>query len=587
MYKQLKLKMLAFPKQFIVNLPLILLGIFLFWSTKFLFGTHVAVVSVLFLFAVQSLYHTIFTWGNYLKQAAMLLLSVVLGTAATLNFPCAISINLLYLFFLFYLVHNRHIPHRYYTYGLSFILVQFSRLPIQEFYNPLFAVGFCAVICGVFLFAACRLKKPKTFHPLVTLGCKNIGQSLSALLQEGEPQVLGTMMKTTTIFCKQEYLRINAQGGILDAKTEKDFKALILLTQLQKTIEETATKLPEFSAHNRVYIEALQQVFAKSKNQKWLAMELNDFVDRYRLESPALNALWKKQLVALAKLLRVIEKPIFKKSFRPAVTFQLALLKSQFNIHSLHFLSAIKQTILMTIATALAYGFSALAISNCYWLPLMVYCVLILHTKINFKPMLPRFFLVIIGIAAYGFILDSFSFDYKLVVGVIVSFVVLGLSNHPFVAAVFSSQLILTSVISTINTPLSVMLSCAFACFGFILAFFMVRLILPHRTGKHCVCWVHDILKLNLQTLNQLERMDFTERDNCLYELLMGQYLLLDEMKQNEEVMLDYDKAYFIALERYNQEFLAQMIYALAIIQPAKLPENWITYSRGKLDRLL
>lgn len=575
-----------FPKKIISNLPLILFGLFIFWTSKLLFGNHAGAVSVVFMLSAKHLFKTVFTWRNYIKVALMQCLSVVLGILALTHVAAAAGITLLYSFILFYFFADDFFEHNYYYFGLSFFLVQICVPSVSLLPVYIYALLYCGVLCGAFLFLMFRFTKTKPFNRQITLAAKSTASQLNILIHKATDKKTDfPVYACTEQYCLSNYEDLLAQGGLLDEKKKRNFAALLYFEALEKLIYEARNI--DFSEQDLEYFKRLQYILANSKNQKRMAMEISHFLESSRLTDDNANEVWDNTLSMIAALLKNNAKPLMLNRFLPALKFKCALLQKRIGFNNLLFLSAAKKAIVITVTNTIACALAFLPIESTYWLPLMVYSLFILHSRITFKFLIPRFLATLVGIIGYGAFLNVLPLDLKLVFSCLISFFALACFDHPLVTAIFASELTLVSAVINTNSGLSIMLACLFATFGFVLAFLLTRFLLPLQVGKYCVCWVNDLLPYQTAVLDYIETADPTSQNNYVLELLFRQYMLITQLEAQRMYTMEYDQRYFTAFYEYNETFLEKGVEAFTAMYPKQRFANWIAYSRKQLSRML
>lgn len=581
--EKLVFKLKEIPQKFAINLPVTVFAIFIFWSSKFLFGTDVAAVSVLFLFTVKDLQKTTFNAGNYIKNAVFLLAAVILGTFATMSFLLAVPISLLFFFFIFYFLSDDFSQHRYYIYGLEFLLVQLTSGSMEILAERLTAFCYCTVLSAVFLIILCKFKKEKKFNKYVDKGCKLIADRLS-LLTGGKGGRDDDIYHIATDFCKSEYDKIAIQGYLMTEKEKNDLVLILNLEQLNELIYDTATKLHNINEADIAYFTNLQRIFAFSKNQKYLGMEIDDFTDKNKLTHPGLNALWKKHLKSLSVSLRSNAKPKIKKYEKKAVAFRLKVAKERFTLKSYSFRYSLQSAIILTISVACAY---APHIPYGYWIPMTALVVMTFYPKNSFTSLIPRLAATLSGAAVYALTVDIIPLDYKLIFAVIISFITISVSKNKFILMLFASEVIEFSVFPTVSTDASIMLRSLFAVIGCAFACLLIKCIVNTKYHEKYKYQTADILAYNVAALNSLKIMQLKEtKSNYIYELMVFQHLLVNKMNLSEDDKIMANKQRFSKLISYNCDFLSDLIYAITVIKPVEISKNWLILCEERINKI-
>ena len=569
---------------FMLYLPVALLGIILCFSINAIFGDKLVVVGLVSLFTVKDLYKTTFSLPNYLRYAVFLLLIVTLGTFASMNVFIGIIINFAVLAYLSFVHCDNFTMGSYFSMALQLLLMQYpGRVSITDLPARLLCCLFCVVVCGVFLMLFNNIFRKHKDNKYVLRGCNAIANKLKLLLDDNVADKTD-MFILTTDFCKSNYKIMTNQGYLLDESVKHEFLALMTMEQMSDLIYDTATKLGTLTDKDREYFKELMDMFSHIKTLKRLSINISNFVDDYSLSNPQLSSLWRKYILTLAGHLKYKSKPVMKGNIKESAKFRISVLKKRFNLTSYNFRNALQISIIVTLCAVVAH---LVPIAETMLAPIVALAVLSIYPEEKLTRTLPGAVGVIIIAMLYMFVLGAVPFVWRLPVALILSMFGLAIAKGPFVQLAFATQLISAVMYPTAVIGMDALIKVAFVVAGCIFGRLLVRWIFNTPQNRKYKLHISDLAQFDWTAIHLLEQVRLDNgNENYLCEFMMIQHLMVEHISNSSNEKVDSNKIRYSSMLSFNCDLLTEIAYAITILRPNKIPKDWILAMKKRLTNI-
>lgn len=569
---------------FLMYLPVAILGIIMCFSINAIFGAELVVVGLVSILSIKELYKTTFNTANYLRKAGYLLLVVVMGTLASVNVMVGAFINFVLIFAFAFIFCDNLSVGKFFIMSLQLLLMQYpGYIPINEILPRLLCYLFCVGVGGAFLLLFNNIFRKHKDNQYVLKGCEEIANKLKSLLDDSTNGKLD-LFALTTDFCKSKYKGMLNQDYLLDEATKNDFLALMTMEQLSDLIYDTPAKLGELAENDRVYFEELIKYFSKIKSLKRLSINLSNFVDDYSLSNPQLSSLWKKYILTLSGYLKYRGKPVIKTSVREAVKFRISVLKKRFTTTSYNLRNALQMAIIVTICAALS---ELLPISDAVLCPITALAVLSVPYEKRIKLTFTGAVGIIAVAVAYMGMLKMFPFDARVPVAFIISVLCMATSKSIFASVAFSTQLLSAVLFPSACISPEVLLKIVYVAVGCILSFLLVEWIFSTPKSQRYKLHTSDLAQFDWSAVHHLEHIRLDDpTKNYLCEIMLIQHLMVEHINNSSDEKVESNKIRYSSMLSFNCDLLTEIAYALTILRPNKLPKDWVLAMKKRLTNI-
>lgn len=569
---------------FLIYLPVALLGILMCFSINAIFDAELIVVGVVSILSIKELYKTTFNTANYLRNALYLLLVVVMGTLASVNVLAGIFINFVFIFALAFIFCDNLSVGKFFIMSLQLLLMQYpGYVHITELFPRFLCCLFCIGVGGVFLLLFNNLFRKHKDNQYVLKGCEEIANKLKSLLDENAKGQFD-LFAITTDFCKSKYNGMLNQDYLLDEATKNDFLALMTMEQLSDLIYDMPSKLPELTEDDRKYFEELIKYFSKIKSLKRLSIDLSNFVDEYTLSNPQLSSLWKKYILTLSSYLKYRGKPVIKTSVKEAAKFRISVLKKRFTTTSYNLRNALQMSIVVTICAALS---ELLPISDAVLCPITALAVMSITQEKRLKLTITGAIGVIVVAVAYMGMLKMFPFDARVPVAFVVSIICLITFRSIFASVAFSTQLLSCVLFPSGAISPEALLKIVYVAVGCIVPLLFIEWILSTPKSQRYKLHTSDLAQFDWSAIHQLEHVRLDDpTKNYLCEIMLIQHLMVEHISNSSNEKVESNKIRYSSMLSFNCDLLTEIAYALTILRPSKLPKDWILAMKKRLTNI-
>lgn len=580
-------------KDIITYIPVIIFGIAMLSVCKIFFGNESTVAAVPFLLFSKELYKTAFSLENYCKNLIIILSILLLGTFASMSFITSLIINFLFIFFILFTLNDDFISDKHFVYGISFFIVQLCGGAFEVIPQRLITYVCCAMATGIFLYLSFRFSKEKNRdNSYVKRSCSIIARQMNLLLNNKSNISDGDILNTAIAYCKEEYKKDALQENLMNEREKFNLMALMSMEQFSELIYDTHNQCRNFTQSDIEYFAILQKIFSQSKNLKRLAMEINDFVEKNQLSNPHINEMWKKQLMNISANLNIktTVKPVIKCPLKTSLSIKLKLLKMRLNLNmkSYSFRVALQSTVILTIAAAAGYIFqNVFNIDFGFLLPLMTYTTYTIYNRSEIKMLGIKSLCALLTMILFTLAMYSLSGEARLILCIIIGVIMLCCLNSKLGILVFAFELTVTSAAPAVTIEPALILRIIFIIAGFAICVILTKFVLRTQNWQRFTYMINDIMSYNVISLEILENANlFDKEHNMIYELLLNQHLLVDKINTCDEDRFQFNRQLYSKIFSYNCDLLTDLTYALTIIKPNKLSENWIIHTKEKLKKI-
>lgn len=574
----------SFATNFLIYLPVAILGILMCFSINAIFDAELIVVGLVSILSIKELYKTTFNIANYLRNALYLLLVVVMGTFASMNIFLGIFINFVFIFVLAFIFCDNFCVGKFFIMGLQLLLMQYpGYVHITELLPRFLCYLFCVGVGGIFLLLVNNLFCKHKDNQYVLKGCEEIANKLKSLLN-GSAKGQVDLFQLTTDFCKSKYNSMINQDYLLDEATKNDFLALMTMEQLSDLIYDIPSKLQEFTEDDKKYFKELIKYFSNIKSLKRLSINLSNFVDEYTLSNPQLSSLWKKYILTLSGYLKYRGKPVIKTSIKESIKFRISVLKKRFTTTSYNLRNALQMSIIVTLCAALS---ALLPISDAVLCPITALAVMSVTQEKRLKLTIVGAIGIIAVALAYMGMLKMFPFDARIPVAFVISVICLATFRSIFASIAFSTQL-LSSVLfpSSVISP-EALLKIAYVAVGCVISLLFVEWILSTPKSQRYKLHMSDLAQFDWSAIHQLERIRLDDpTKNYLCEIMFIQHLMVEHISNSSQEKVESNKIRYASMLSFNCDLLTEIAYALTILRPSKLPKEWILAMKKRLTNI-
>lgn len=569
---------------FLIYLPVAVLGIILCFSVKAIFGAEYILVALVSLLSIKGLFTTTLNTENYLRNAVYLLFIVIMGTLASLNVLPGLFINFILIFAFAFIFCDNFKEGKLFMFTLRLLLMQYQGHVTADMFLPrILSCLFCIAVGGVFLTLFNNMFRKRKDNPYVLSGCDEIAQKLKSLLDENVKGKLD-LFNLTTSFCKAEYDKMLNQDYLLDEATKNDFLALMTLEQLSDLIYDTPAKLGELTDNDKAYFEELIKYFSKIKSLKRLSINLSNFVDEYSLSNPQLSSLWKKYILTLASFLKYRGKPIIKTSIKEAIAFRYSVLKKRFTIVSLNFRNALQMSLLVSLCTAISQLISVSDITLC---PIALTAILAISQDKRLKLTLIGCTGIIAVASIYMVTLRMVPFEARATVAIIVTIICLTTVKNIFSVTAFSTQLLSCLYFQAATISPEAMLKIMYVIFACLIGCLLTEFVLSTPKSQRYKLHTSDLAQFDWSAMHQLENVRLDDpRISYLCEIMLIQHFMVEHISNSSVDKVESNKIRYSGMLSFNCDLLTEIAYALTILRPSKLPKDWVLAMKKRLTNI-
>lgn len=580
-------------KNIITYIPVIILGIVMVGICKIFFGNESTVVAIPFLLFSKGLYKTTFSFENYGKNLIIIFAMLLLGTFASMSFIASLIINFVFIFFILFALKDDFAKDKHFVYGLSFFIIQLCKGSFAVISQRMITFVCCGILIGTFLYLSCHFSKKNIKDNIyVKKSCSIIARQMNLLLNNKSNVSDSDILSTTIAYCRNEYEKAALQENLMNEREKFNLMALMSMEQFSELIYDTHNQCRNFTDGDIEYFSHLQKIFSQSKNLKRLAMEIDDFTEKNQLSNTHINEMWKRLLLNISANLNIKStvKPNIKCSIKKSLDIKVKILKSRFklNMKSYCFRNALQNTIILTIASQTAYILqNVLNIDYGFLIPLMAYTTYTIYNKNNIKTLCLESALSAFVMVLFALFMNSFAGEIRIILCVIIGVILLCCLNSKLGVLIFAFELTVTVAAPAVTIEPFIILIILFMITGFLISTTFPEFLLCTRDWQRFIYMTNDILSYNVISLNVLANANlFDKEQNMVCELLLNQHLLVDKINNCEEDRFHFNKQLYSKIFSYNCDLLTELTYALTVIKPNKLTQNWIIHTKEKMKKI-
>ena len=595
MFTKLKDKSVTLFKDILQNLkkylPVSVMGILLCIIVNTIYGSDMMCIAVVCVIALKELFETTFNIMNYIRQFALLLTIITVGMFAGMNLFAATGVNLLIVGIVsFIFCDNFRFGGLSFNICLQLLIMEYARA--MELYRVPFAyicTLLCFGCCVVFLFLYHTITNTlfprRKDNPYVLDGCKAIANKIKLFLNKENVTKDRDLFLLTKEFCKTNYNPMANQGYLLDEMQKKHLLSLMALQQLSDLIHDTKTKLPELTDSDVKYFEELYRVFTKIKSLKRLAIELNAFVEDYSLSNKTLSSLWKKYLLSLANSIKLRTRPVIKSRFKQSWDFRVAVLKKRLSLSSYNMRKSIQIAVAVAFSTLLG---QILPITDAMILPVTTLAVLSVYPETKLFNAFKGTVGIVITCILYMLVLGSVPFYLRIPLTFIFTVIAFMTVNNTFMKAIFSTLILSVVVYPTAVIGGEVFIKSAVILAGFCISWLAVRFVINTPVRRQYRYHISDLAQTDWTAMHLLENAKLNSPTSFyLCELMFLQHLMVENINDNPPAdHMENDKIRYSGMLSFNCDLLSEIAYALTVLRPVVLPNEWIIFMKKRLTNI-
>ena len=572
-------------------LPVSLAGIVLCLMVNAIYGSDMMCIAVVSIITLKELFTTTFNIFNYIRHFVILLVVITVGIFAGLNPFVATGVNLVLVGLVsFVLCDNFRIGGISFNICLQLLLMEYAgamelyRIPFA-FICTLICFAFCIVFLLICHLISTNFFVNKTDNPYVLDGCKAISNKLKMFLNKENVKKDRDLFLITKEFCKTDYNTFTNQGYLLDERQKKHLLSLMTLQQISDLIYDTKSKLPEINDDDRKYFEKLSQIFTKIKSLKRLAIEINGFVEDYALSNKTMSSLWKKYLLALVDSIRLRSRPAIKSSFRQSLRFRISVLKKRLAFsYSYNLRKSVQTAVAVALCTLLG---QILPVTDAMILPLSALAVLSVYPEMKLLHSLKGIAGMVTCCVIYMLLLGTVPFYLRVTLTFIVTVIVLMTVNSTFMKAIFSSLILSIVIFPTAVVGEEVWIKSVVMLAGGCISWLTVKFLFNTPSRRKYKFHTSDLAQVDWTAIHLLEHAKFNHvNTSYLCELMFLQHLMVDHIDNTPCENMDNDKIRYSSMLSFNCDLLSEISYALTILKPVALPEEWIIAMKKRLTNI-
>lgn len=397
-------------------LPNGVLGMTLFFVVMNIAGRNLTGLSIGLMFVTVGLPATRISWKTCLGYYATLMLCACLGIVAGMNYIYCLAVNLVVIFFITYAHGDEFLMRNHFLYGFLFLMTQtYHNLGWGAILQCVCACIPCFAIMSLFVWWRRRGMHVQTGGEIVAEACALLARHLREFRVAPQEREFHSFLYR---YCRGIYGDVVRQFGKMNEGQTWQYHMLLHLEQLNHLLAEDIAASRDGSDPNQEYHQqlalALEQFVQEEGEGRWqhLQWRLRRVTVRYHMDSRFAEHQWR---VTLQSIIKVLERAKVRNSrrvsLREGLYWKWRIMCMNFTPHSSLFRFAVKASLLTTMCFAVSYG---LPFSRSVWLPLTVFCMLMVFHQDEQNSATSRLTGTLIGTAIYlaftEFLPGSYSF---------------------------------------------------------------------------------------------------------------------------------------------------------------------------------
>ena len=482
-------------KNILKSIPYVLLGIFLFFTVSYLFGTENILLATIFLLLAKNLVKSSLSIFNYFKYGMLLVIIGVIAYICLLNIVLAVVLNFIFLFLLTFIYSDEFLPNNHILLGLELVLLQCTPIMLDNLFTRVLAIIYCYIIVLILVFIIKKINNKKNEY--IVKSYNFLIENLRKVKSRSSFNInVSEIYKLTSDYCLDIHDNVINQGGVLNEGEKFNFYLLMHAEELAQLLYDISKHPSKLNKKDYRYFSRLAKIFKSVDNPELLQKKLSLFVRNNNLSDFYFNEDFLLVLKSLITILNNNQKSNdkntdVKKSFK----LRLKYIKNRFNFDNQSFRFALQTSILVSISFLVSFFVPS---EEATWVATAAYTSISLYPDDVFRNMIKRILGMLAGFMVFALITRYIPNEIRLVTALFIGYFVMVSTESKFVKTLMGTQVAIIGLYPDFGLVLSVLLRVTLVMVGFTIGLFGVRFIV--KTKKE------DAFELKLNELIEKDR---------------------------------------------------------------------------------